>query len=145
MTDEQKSELLANKKIGLTINSKTGEEQVLLTEEYYVLEYKLVKTTDDPGVVIKGSNSYAFELDIKLDDRLKSLGLKNEIVNRIQKTRKLAGVQFSDDILVSLKFSEKELSSVYQQHQSEIQRHIKKPVKSAEDVPYLPVYYQSSF
>lgn len=72
--------------------------------------------TDNDVVVI---------LDLRIHPELESEGLSREIINRVQKLRKKAGLQATDDVEVYYKFEEGDgdaLRAAIQEHSDSIQR-----------------------
>ncbi len=69
-----------------------GERHVLQTDELDVLQ----EATGD--LVVKGEGAYTVALDPELDDELRAEGLARELVNRIQRLRKDAGLEITDRI-----------------------------------------------
>jgi len=54
------------------------------------------------GMVVKGEGSFTVALDPTLDDELRAEGIARELVNRIQRLRKDAGLEITDRIEVAL-------------------------------------------
>ncbi|MEX2471652.1 MAG: isoleucine--tRNA ligase [Gemmatimonadota bacterium] len=69
-----------------------GERHQLLEDELDVLQ----EATGD--LVVKGEGAYTVALDPELDDELRAEGLARELVNRIQRLRKDAGLEITDRI-----------------------------------------------
>ena len=69
-----------------------GERHALQADELDVLQ----EATGD--LVVKGEGAYTVALDPELDDALRAEGLARELVNRIQRLRKDAGLEITDRI-----------------------------------------------
>ena len=50
--------------------------------------------------IIAGNENFVYQLDLNIDEEMKKDYLAREIVNRIQKSRKEAGVLIDDHIVV---------------------------------------------
>ena len=54
------------------------------------------------GMLVKGDGAYAVALDPTVDEELLAEGIARELVNRIQRLRKDAGLEISDRIALSI-------------------------------------------
>lgn len=70
------------------------EEDMIVKGNYEVLK--------DEFLLLDGADDFCVILDTKQNDALKRQGLAREVINRVQKLRKNAGLQVNDDICVFL-------------------------------------------
>jgi isoleucyl-tRNA synthetase len=82
-----------------------------------------LKSVAAPGMVVQTGKSLTIAIDTQLDDNLISEGLVREVINRIQKMRKEAGLEVVDRINVYYNAAEK-LEAVIIQHDKHIRDEI---------------------
>ena len=80
---------------GLTINVD-GTEAGLEPDDLEVVQEA------SGNLVVKGEGAYTLALDPELDDELRAEGLARELVNRIQRLRKDAGLEITDRIELAI-------------------------------------------
>lgn len=91
LTREEIIEYLTNKKI--TIMGKQIEEGWLKISKKFKKQY-----VDDAKIGVDSSLDISVMLDVVLDENLKRKGQAREIVNKIQKLRKTAGLNIDDQV-----------------------------------------------
>jgi len=73
-----------------------GESHTLAREDLEVVQEA------SSGMLVKGEGAYAVALDPTVDEELLAEGIARELVNRIQRLRKDAGLEISDRIALSI-------------------------------------------
>jgi isoleucyl-tRNA synthetase len=78
--------------------------QIVVDGADHVLQEDDVEVIQEAAgdLVVKGEGAYTVALDAELDDALRSEGLARELVNRIQRLRKDAGLEITDRIELSV-------------------------------------------
>ncbi|MDG2148091.1 MAG: isoleucine--tRNA ligase [Planctomycetota bacterium] len=86
----------------------SGELKVEVDGEVYALDHEDVELveTGRAGYAVAGDGRLVLALDTQLDEELLGEGRAREIVNRVQNTRKSAGLEVSDRVIVRLAGSE---------------------------------------
>jgi isoleucyl-tRNA synthetase len=59
-----------------------------------------VRRTEKPGLAVANDGAITVALDLRVDDELEREGLAREVVNRVQKLRREAGLEVSDRIVL---------------------------------------------
>ncbi len=91
-----------------------GEEHVVTADEI------LVETVAKPPFVVVSDRGITVALDVTITPELRAEGLARETINRIQNTRKEAGLDVTDRIVLSLVTDDAELRSALEKHKTTI-------------------------
>ena len=90
---------VSKRSISIEIDYKENKERIDLDEECLLLSVEIVAKGSDKEIVA-GNENFVYQLDLSIDEEMKKDYLAREIVNRIQKSRKEAGVLIDDHIVV---------------------------------------------
>jgi len=121
LTDQDAQEFMKNGK--LVINNFE------LTDRFLSIK-KLLKTEGLPEYVeLGGESDVKVLLDLRQDEKMKEMGVAREIINKIQKLRKKAGLKIEDDIVVFLgvKTESKIIKPAFENQHKYIEDTLKKP------------------
>lgn len=99
LSQEQIEEFVSKRSISIEIDYKENKERIDLDEECLLLSVEIVAKGSDKEIVA-GNENFVYQLDLSIDEEMKKDYLAREIVNRIQKSRKEAGVLIDDHIVV---------------------------------------------
>jgi isoleucyl-tRNA synthetase len=105
-------EALAAFKRGDPVSIELGEDSFSLEEGEVEVEEEA-----RGGLVVQSDGRFTAALDPTLDDGLRSEGLARELVNRIQRLRKEAGLEITDRISLGV-FGPEEIRSSAQTHEA---------------------------
>jgi len=88
---------------------RTGEPVILrVAGDAIPLEAEWLEVVEEAAgeLVVKSHEGYAAALDVEIDDELRAEGMARELVNRIQRLRKEAGLEITDRIRVGIEGGE---------------------------------------
>ena len=93
-----------------------GKKNILLEQEDILIKCRMNYQNKDENLIVSGDFNCVYFLDCKVTEELKQIYLAREIINRIQKTRKSAGVKIEDQIVLIINFKDKKcpLYEIYQ-------------------------------
>lgn len=117
-------------KICFTPAGETQPQEQVFGPEYFSLKTTIKVKPQDEFQVIEGESEFAYELDLKIDEELRSRGLAREMTNRIQRFRKELKLNPSDKINITLLFTEtsKKLQKSFEDKKALIEATVKKPL-----------------
>ncbi|GMM36014.1 isoleucine--tRNA ligase [Saccharomycopsis crataegensis] len=119
---------------------ETGEivlEGIKLVEGDLNVIRGLPETEDNTGYEAKTDNDVLIILDVNLYDDLKAEGLAREVINRIQRLRKKAGLQATDDVTIEFEMIKDTLGldKVISQYSEMLEKTCRGPISTFKDAP----------
>lgn len=111
----------------------------LVQGDLTVSRYVELSSGDQPTLAANTDNDVVIVLDIQIHPELVGEGLARELINRVQKLRKKAGLQATDDVEVFYKFDSSADADGLKQAMADHGDLIKRAVRSSpRDVAELP-------
>ena len=112
----------------------------LVRGDLTVSRYVELASGDQATLVPNTDNDVVIVLDIQIHPELVGEGLARELINRVQKLRKKAGLQATDDVQVFFKFEPSAEADNLKQAMEEYGEMIKRAIRaSPRDVTHRPV------
>jgi len=108
----------------------------LVTGDLTVQRYLELPPTSEGRYATHTDNDVVVRLDVQVHSELMSEWLARELINRVQKLRKKAGLQATDDVDLYYKFEDGsgvELLSALQEHAENIERTVRSVPRDAKE------------
>ncbi len=143
LNEDQVKQFLKDKTLTLKYNFNGQEESITLDEERVLFKSTLIAQSKDENKVIAGEVDFAYEMDFTITPELKLKGVAREVINRIQRSRKSAGVKIQDRIVISIKLADEQklLKEVFDKELEFIRKKVRKPVVLLnDDLISTPIY-----
>lgn len=149
LSKEQIESFKKTKKIDIELEK---DKIITLDSEGLGLKAFFIEKKLEENVSVLGDGNYVAKVDFTQNEEQVRVGLSREISSKIQRSRKNAGLDIHDDIVILLSFEDPEsvaenmrLESVFFSHKESISKTIKKPLGLRKSLSNAAVIFEQSF